>query len=209
MDRLEFNDYEEFLCAVIDKLDEITDEDEFNDIAIIAKYEEARQIIKELLCMGCDIKSVNIHDAEWDGYDDEYIVSVTSIDDEYEVWCEPFLRESGYITDDSKVTYILDNCSSKVMSHCEGETVYEVNVGDESDCDDECCCDCRNKDVNNKPVSTTSKETYKVNGKRVDKETYEKELAKFEDRYMDNIRDMLLRYAEWMDCCNELLKLVY
>lgn len=68
--------------------------------------------------------------------------------------------------------------------------------------------------TNDKPsaTSTISKESYRVNGKEVDKETYKKELAKFEqfqDRYLDNIRDMLLRYASFMDDWNDLLRLFY
>lgn len=57
--------------------------------------------------------------------------------------------------------------------------------------------------------TTTSKEVFKVNGQCVNKEIYEKEFAKFEDRYLDNVRDMLLRYASFMDDWNELLKLFY
>ena len=47
------------------------------------------------------------------------------------------LRENGYLTDDSSVMYVLDNCSSKVIPYCKGKTVYEVSVED-----DECSCYC-------------------------------------------------------------------
>lgn len=49
--------------------------------------------------------------------------------------------------------------------------------------------------------------TYRVNGKQVDKETYEKAVADIEDAYLDNIRDMLLGYCEVMDLVNEFYKL--
>ena len=100
MDLLCFETYEDMACDVFGVLYEVTKEDEFNDIAIIAKYEEARQIIKELLCIGCEIKSIDLHDAEYDRYDAEYIISVVmnEEDKECEIWCEPMLRENGYIT---------------------------------------------------------------------------------------------------------------
>ena len=188
-----------------------------------AKYHERRQIIKELLCLGYAIHSINVIDDVYGEYDAEYIISL--YDDE--VWCEPMLRENGYITDDSPVMYILDNCSSKVIPYCKGKNVYEVTVG--IDEDDECGCDdCDECDdceegftVNGKPVSkeefdnyvsqfkhdekpvTTSKSTYKINGKECSKEEFDKKYEEFEEMYLDNIRDMLLNYCEFMDSVNE------
>ena len=82
MKNLYFDDFEDFSCAVADAYDALDYDDE--DVAIIAKYEEARQIIKELLCIGYDIHSINIIDEEYGEYDAEYIISL--YDDE--VWCE-------------------------------------------------------------------------------------------------------------------------
>ena len=220
MERLEFNDYEEFACEVADTYDSLKGED-YEDVAIIAKYEEARQIIKELLCIGYDIHSINIIDEEYGEYDAEYIISI--YDDE--IWCEQMLRENGYITDDSTVMYILDNCSSKVIPYCKGKIVYEVTVGkedDECDCDD--CDDCEEGfTINGKPATkeefdayvsqfkhdekptTTSsaKSVYKVNGKECSKEEFDKKYEEFEEMYLDNIRDMLLNYCTFMDEMND------
>ena len=214
MERLEFNDYEEFACEVADTYDSLDGED-YEDVAIIAKYEEARQIIKELLCIGYDIHSINIIDEEYGEYDAEYIISI--YDDE--IWCEQMLRENGYITDDSPVMYILDNCSSKVIPYCNGKNVFEVTVG-EDDCD---CDECEWYTVNGepatkeefdryvsqfkngeKPTTTTSaKSVYKVNGKECSKEEFDKKYEEFEEMYLDNIRDMLLNYCEFMDSVND------
>ena len=123
MKNLYFDDFEDLVCTVADTYDSLKGED-YEDVAIIAKYEEARQIIKELLCIGYDIHSINIIDEEYGEYDAEYIISI--YDDE--IWCEQMLRENGYITDDSPVMYILDNCSSKVIPYCKGKKVYEVGI---------------------------------------------------------------------------------
>lgn len=110
------------------------------------------------------------------------------------------LRENGYLTDDSPVMYILDNCSSKVIPYCKGKTVYEVTVGEIEDCDcDECECACQKDE---KPV-TTSKSEYFINGKSVDKSEFDKKYEEFEEMYMNNIRDMLLNYCTFMDEMND------
>ena len=218
MKNLYFDDLEDFACSVADTYDSLEGED-YEDVAIISKYEEARKIIKELLCIGYDIHSINIIDEEYGEYDAEYITSI--YDDE--IWCEPMLRENGYITDDSPVMYILDNCSSKVIPYCKGKTVYEVTVGDYecgcNECDD--CEECLT--INGKPATkeefdkyvsqfkhgekhtttSTAKSVYKVNGKECSKEEFDKKYEEFEEMYLDNIRDMLLNYCSFMDEMND------
>ena len=140
MKNLYFNDFENLACSVSDTYASLKDEG-FDDIAIIAKYEEAKHIIKNLLCIGYDIHSIEIHDYLWDNYDAEFVISLY----DNKVWCEPFLRENGYINEESPVIYILDNCSSKVIPHCKGNIVYEVSVGigeDDKRDRDECECAC-------------------------------------------------------------------
>ena len=191
MKNLYFDYFEDFVCAVADIYDSLDGED-FEDIAIIAKYEEARQIIKELICIGYDISNIELHEVDWDNYDAEYIISLY----DNSIWCEPMLRENGYIEEYSPVIYVLDNCSSKVISYCKGKNVYEVTVG--IDDEDECECACKKDE---KPANTTSTKsaTYKINNKEVSKEEFDKEYEKFEEMYLDNIRDMLLNYCSFMD----------
>ena len=217
MKNLYFDDFEDFSCTVADTYDALDYDEE--DVAIIAKYEEARQIVKELACIGYDLHSIDIDD-EVDGYNAEYIITLY----DNEIFCEPMLREKGYITDDSPVMYILDNCSSKVIPYCKGKNVYEVTVG--IDEDDECGCDeCDECEecltINGKPATkeefdayvsqfkhgekptTTSKESYFINGKSVDKSEFDKKYEELEEMYMDNIRDMLLGYCNFMDEVND------
>lgn len=195
MRKKSFDDFGEFACEIVDTYESLKSED-YEDVAIVAKYEEMRKVIKELLCFGYNIHSVDFHDEEYEGYDSEYICSL--YDDE--IWCEPMLRENGYITDDSPVMYILDNCSSKVIPYCKGKTVFEVTVGDE-ECDcGECECVCQKDE---KPATTSSATTYKINNKEVTKDEFDKKYEEFEEMYMDNIRDMLLNYCTFMDEVNE------
>lgn len=204
MERLEFNDYEEFACEVADTFDSIRQNDDFDDIAIIAHYDEAKQIIREILCLGYDLNSIELKDPEL-GYDDvPYVISICGIDSDHEVWCEPMIRDNGkYIDDESSIIYVLDNCSSEVLKHLDSECIFEVGIGEECGCD-ECECACKKDD---KPA-TASSTTYRVNGKEVDKETYEKALNELDEKYLDNVQDMLLNYFDFVSEMNEWRKLL-
>lgn len=202
MERLEFNDYEDFACEVADTFDDICKNDDFNDIAIIAHYDEAKQIIREILCLGYDLNTIELKNPEL-GYDDvPYVISVCGIDSEHEVWCEPMIRDDGkYIKDESSVIYVLDNCSSEVLKHLDSERIFEVSVNND-DCNcHECECACE-KDEKPTTASTT-KSTYKINNKEVSKEEFDKKYEEFEEIYLDNIRDMLLSYCNFMDSVND------
>lgn len=206
MERLEFNDYEEFACEVADTFEDIRKNDDFDDIAIVAHYDEAKQIIREILCLGYDINSIELKDPEL-GYDDvPYVISVCGIDSEHEVWCEPMIRDNGkYIDDESSVVYVLDNCSSEVLKHLDSECIFEVGIDD-----DECNCECSEcackKDE--KPTTTsTTKSTYKINNKEVSKEEFDKKYEEFEEMYLDNIRDMMINYRTFLDEVNDWRKL--
>ena len=220
MKNLYFDNFEEFSCVIADRFDELYKEN-FEDIAVIAKPDEVKEIFKELICIGYDICNITYERIDWDGYDDEYILSMNHDG----IWLEKFKREDGkYLTDESTITYILDNCSSKVIPYCKGNTVYEVTVGKEDDeCDYDECEDCEEGfTVNGRPVSkeefdsyvsqfkhdekpttTSSKESYFINGKSVDKSEFDKKYGEFEEMYLDNIRDMMLNYCEFMDSVNE------
>ena len=166
MKNLWFENYEDLVCDVVNTLGAIREHDEY-------KYEEARRIIKELVCFGYDLRSIDIHDKFSSNYDAEYIISVCNIDGEDEIWCEPMLRDNGYILDESTIIYIFDNCSSKVIPYCNGEVVYEVNVG-EDDFEDKCdcteCCGCYHCDDNE--LANTSTEKYFVNDELVSKDVF-------------------------------------
>lgn len=100
--------------------------DTFGSISVIALYDEAKQVIAACVRYGLDIVSVEIDNAEYGDYCDEYIVTV----DQEGLWCEPFKRNGTYISDVSNITYIFDNCNSKVIGHCESDDIYEVCTDD-------------------------------------------------------------------------------
>jgi hypothetical protein len=193
---LHFEDYEDFACAVADTYDRVKSDDKYNSVDVVAKYEDTKEIIRELVGMGYGIAFINkLANPEYNGYDDAFVISL--LDDE--IWCEPVKRKDGYIFVEAEVVYIFDNCNSKIIPKIESDELYEVEIGDfDYDCEN---CNCHD-------MATTSSTSYKVNGKSVDKKTYEKAIDDIKEKYLDSIRDMLLRYCEIQDEMNEWRKLL-
>ena len=122
MERLQLKDYEEFACNIYDTFNSLTSE--YGDISIIAKYNEAKEIIRELLFIGYDIASIELHIEEYENYYDEYIIGLNNDG----IWTEKFKRDTGYFTDESDVIYVMDNCASNVIPYCKGSKLYEVSI---------------------------------------------------------------------------------
>lgn len=188
-----FEDIEEFCENIVEVYEDIKENStEYEDVSIIALYEEARHIVSELIRCGFEIKDMYIYDSEWEGYDDEYIISI--YDDG--IWVEPFKRGNKYLNDESGCTYVLHNCNSKCLDTITSDELYEVTFLDDEDYEDEniqkltncngSCEHCKDK------VSATTTSIYEVNGKKVSKEEYEKALSKYDKMYSD----MLDRYKE-------------
>lgn len=141
MKKMEFYDVEDFCLEVIGMYEDFCGSPDY-DIAIISKYDEAREII-EYLTRTFPLYDIHICPPVINGYLDEYIISIN----EDGLWCEPAKSENGYLYDESTVTYVMDNCSSAVLKQLGGAFKYEVCI---HECfkDEECesctisCCDC-------------------------------------------------------------------
>lgn len=165
---INFEDYEDFACAVADTYDRVKSDDKYNSVDVVAKYEDAKEIIRELVEIGYGIAFINeLANPEWNGYDDAFIISL--LDDE--IWCEPVKRKNGYIFVEADVVYIFDDCNSKIVPKIESDEIYEVEIGNEYD---DCDGDCENCNCHDVVTTTTSSTSYEVNGKKVTKEEYNK-----------------------------------
>lgn len=160
MKRIEFEDFKSFVCEINKKYRSEKLKDDYNDVSIICKYDTAKVLIAEFIRSGYGICSLNIHDEEWDGYGDEYIVTVCNIYNGDEVYCEPMIRDDRYISCESNVIYVFDDCSSKLLKFLESDEIYEVSVMEsdkDEDTDESCafnpefgcgydCCTCEHYD---------------------------------------------------------------
>lgn len=172
--------------------------------ALISNKYLIEYVMEELLAD--DDISVRKVDLEL-GNDIEYMISVDDdgnmviqpveyYDDKYFIGIEYAFVDMDGIVGQMTIDRLLDRDIPIVLFGCDDE---------ECECD-ECGC-AYYKDE--KPVTTTStsKSIYKVNGKEVTKDEFDKKYAEFEDKYLDNVRDMLLDYCDFMDEVNEWRKL--
>lgn len=163
------------------------------DVAVLAKYNEAAGIIKELCC-NYPIKSVKLRDPMFDNYYDEYIISLNSDG----IWCEPAKIKKPdedfmtYLYDEPTYLFVLDNCNSKVLSAIKGLRLScEVRLSDDSDegyhADD-----------------FTPSKSYKINGKEADRTEFEKFATDIQDKYSKSIHDFLVNWCAIMDELNDM-----
>lgn len=193
LEKLHFDDFEDFVIEVTENYDAIKDNDEGNDVTIIAKYVEATEIIENLIQCGYKIEEIQIKIPEYGGYEDEYVISLCNVNGS-DIWCEPMKRENGYLDNDSAVIYVMDNCSSTALKHLDSEAIFEVSIGEEDEDDYEYMCEC-DRCVNHPETSVL----YHVNGNEVSKEEYDKAI----DRVCDALNEARQKYNEFADIMNE------
>lgn len=166
---LYFEYIEDFADYMVERVE--LDEDLF--LTVVGKFEEIKEIVKELFCIAeVDFEYFNIESPDVSGYDDEYVLDCWYVDGIMQIGCEPAKRDGKYLKLAGDETYLLENCSSKIIPLCEGADLYFVNLIDECDYDDdcdECCCDCHYGDIE---VANDDKVLYKINGKTVSKEEF-------------------------------------
>ena len=166
----------------------VTSYDGLNNVVVVAKYYEAKTLIKNLISeRGYEIGNItDLSDVVANGYSDEYIVTLFV----NEINCEPAKVNNRYKDIYADAIYILENCNSKVMSNIHGEeNVFEVYI-DENDCEDDYDCDedCENC------CCFEGNGIYEINGKRVSK----KELSKYLEK---NIEEM----SRWTETASSIL----
>lgn len=168
-------------------------------VGVVVNKEIAEYILDNLIRLDeTSIKEIDFVDYMNIG---EYLVSV---DDNGVITVVPI--EVFGVLDKTDVFYIdMDgDISQDIIDYCVNEDKEVILFGQEDDCDGDCKkCDCHD--------NTTTSTSYEVNGKSVDKETYEKAIEGIEDieeKYLNGVRDMLLRYCEIQDEMNEWRKLL-
>ena len=208
VDILTFDEIEDIVDIFIDKVYH-TDK----TVALITNKELVEYAMDILLNDDCiTVKRV---DLELDSEDVEYMISVD--DDGYMVVQPVEYYDDKYFNDIEYAFVDMDGCVEQmIIDNLLDRNVEIVLFGiDECDCDE---CE-EGFTVNGKPVSKeefdnyvsqfkndekpTTKESYFINGKSVDKSEFDKKYEEFEEMYLDNIRDMMLNYCEFMDSVND------
>lgn len=149
-----YNDVEELVQKMTEKMDCILDEADTALVCCAAKYDEARTVIADLVEMGFKLERVELEPEYLDYYDKEYIIT---IDENLNIWCEKaYSMEKGkYLSFSADVLFLNEYCSTALLKSVFDDTCeivymygYEYDrepehEDKESKCD-KCTCDCCN-----------------------------------------------------------------
>ena len=193
VDVLTFDEIEDIVDIFIDKVYH-TDK----TVALITNKELVEYAMDELL--EDSYITVKRVDLELDSEYAEYMISVD--DDGYMVVQPVEYYDDKYFNDIEYAFVDMDGCVEQMtIDNLLNRDVEILLFGIDDDCScDECECACKKDE---KPTTTTTKSVYKVNGKECSKEEFDKKYEEFEEKCMDNIRDMMLNYCTFMDEVND------
>ena len=198
VDILTFDEIDDIIGIFIDKVFH-TDK----TVALITNKELVEYAMNELL--EDSYITVKRVDLELDSEDAEYMISVD--DDGYMVVQPVEYYDDKYFMGIEYAFVDMDGCVGQVtIDNLLNRNVEIVLFGYEDDgcgCEEcECACACK-KDEKATTTTSSAKSTYKINNKEVSKEEFDKKYEEFEEMYLDNIRDMLLNYCNFMDKVND------
>ena len=200
---LNFEYIEDFAEYIVSRVEE--DEELF--VSVVGKFEEIKNIIKEIMCIAeVDFENINIESPIMGGYEDEYVLDCWCDEGIVQIGCEPAKRDGEYLRLAGDETYLLEDCSSKIIRLCEGSNLYFVNFDDECDCD-ECdkgrFCECCHNSVNSANIEEAS---YNINGKAVTEDEFIKKYKEFYEMYEKNVENILNDYCNWINDFNNLFE---
>lgn len=222
MNRLDFDcpfDLADTITALLGDID-----DDYPVISVYGKYDVIKELLEDLIASGVSIANeIELQDYDVAHYDKEFVLYLTkngtNVEKTYDI------ESDEYLSGSADISFIHEDCNSKLIKYVDSKTIYEFGYDEDDECDCDDCDECDGCEegftVNGKPVTkeefdkyvsqfkhdekptTTTKSVYKVNGKECSKEEFDKKYEEFEEMYLDNIRDMLLSYCEFMDEVNE------
>lgn len=191
----------ECYCVLLEDLaDEFSTLRRYNELSIYAPSYVAREIIARMLD---EIEDVWVHADSHNElfYKDDNEVLIT-IGYDGMIFVEEARIDGVLIgNEDCSLTYVYDGFGKKDIDELSksGESILVFGFEEEEIEETDVACKEESK-------PTTSTASYTVNGKPVTKEEFDKKYEEFENKYLDNVRDMLLNYCEFMDEMNEWQK---
>lgn len=163
MKRVEFDCICELANVMDDYILDNAPTGEYPIVSTYANYEVAKALVEALIMLGNPIGAIlELEDYEMSHYDKEYVVYLS----EDGVTCERNHSKDGYYNGGGDISFVHEDCSSKLLSHIDSKVIYEFAVGecdecydeDYEDCDYDCDCDecCGCDDTNDKELDIES-----------------------------------------------------
>lgn len=141
-----FRNITDFVDKVTTIFYSLTELDELNDISVIAKYENMKVILQQFICYGFDICSIQLNHPDVNCYKDEFVLHII----DGAIFVEPMKHDGKYLSVESTVAFILDDCNSRLISAVDSNYVYETRISDDESngkYKDLCVCNGCNKCV--------------------------------------------------------------
>ena len=180
MNRLDFDCQFDLTDTITALLGDINDD--YPVISVYGKYDVIKDILEDLIASGVSIaNATELPDYDVAHYDKEFVLYLTKNG----INVEKIWHDGAYYYGSADISFIHEDCNSKLLSYVDSKTIYEFGYDeDEDECDCDECDDCEEGfTVNGRPVSkeefdsyvsqfkhdekpvTTSKSTYKINCK--------------------------------------------
>ena len=117
--------------------------DEYPIVAAYGDYEVAKALVERLIVFGNPIGGIlELEDYEMSHYDKEFVVYLT----EDGVTCEKIYHDGVYYRGGGDISFVHEDCNSKLLSYIDSEVIYEFGIGECDEDDEDCdCCDCNNE----------------------------------------------------------------
>lgn len=212
--RLEFNCVFDLAETLLKMFNAST---EYSAISVYGHYDVIKCLLEDLIMSGVEIANeIELQEYSVSNYDKEFVLYLT----ERGVNVEKTYNDNTYIYGSCDISFVHENCNSKLLDYAESKTVYEFGITeynkDESDFDEDeymeednckevcchkCCCGCHEDNnlvmENDKfPPLFHFTERYFVNGVPTSREIF--------DEYDKILR---LRMSEMLDEMDEWRKL--
>lgn len=107
----------------------LKEKDEYALVTVIGKYDSIRELFRIMCCSGFIPSFAQLEDKEWNGYCDEFILSLFGD----EVSVEKMKHDDVFYSTGGDVIYVLDECNSKVLSKCDSKDIRTVSIRDDFD----------------------------------------------------------------------------
>lgn len=130
MHTLKCKSIEELVEVVVETYELLHGDDRY--VSFVAKYDRAKEILKELVFYGYDINFIEIAGAEIDGYVDEF--DITILNDV--VSCEKIKRGDRYYIAEPKFVFFDEEANSKCINSFLSDMKYEFQITDDESSDD-------------------------------------------------------------------------
>ena len=144
MDRLEFNCVFDLADTLQAMLGDVVDD--YPLISVYGKYDVIKSLLEDLIMSGVKIANeIELEDYDVAHYDKPFVLYLST----YGANVEKAYRDGSYLYGAGNISFVHEDCNSKLLPYVQSDVIYEFGITDEDDeCDcEECQCACKDKEI--------------------------------------------------------------